>query len=468
MKIKKSVLIILSFVILFTFCSCSGRADKIDTVSEENLILSANKIVSTADNYEKAADENIHSSAVLKKGDTITFSFEKPVTINTVTLREKSADCERFNIYFEDAGGERTLLYSNDIIDDYLYCAFPDTEIERLVFELEDADKDTVKLQEISAYCRTHEQKDFHVHAYYAYWGDSAYFSDKENQEKLKKDLDVVTDIILIGNIYWNEDGTLNYSKELMDSEIQALRNVIGDGDTRVWACILNPRKEDGSIDNTASVNSINNNLETLTESILDFCREYDLSGVDFDWEYPRLPHAWSAYSKLLVELKPKLENEGILLSSALGPWGNMMSSEAKEALDFVNVMSYDWAKNKRNQHAEFYTCHYASAQYFLNHEFKKEQLVLGVPFYANSTGEEYSQNSYNAFDITSKGQNLGEIDGREYYFNGYYTIYSKTAFTYDNGFAGTMIWNGQFDLPRENEFSLFNAMKEAIENRKA
>lgn len=44
----------------------------------------------------------------------------------------------------------------------------------------------------------------------------------------------------------------------------------------------------------------------------------------------------------------------------------------------------------------------------------------------------------------------LDAVDGREYYFNGYNTIYSKTAYTYDNDLAGVMILNGQCDLPRE------------------
>lgn len=60
----------------------------------------------------------------------------------------------------------------------------------------------------------------------------------------------------------------------------------------------------------------------------------------------------------------------------------------------------------------------------------------------------------------------LDAVDGREYYFNGYNTIYSKTAYTYDSDLAGVMIWNGQCDLPRESEYSLFNTIDEALEGR--
>lgn len=467
MEFKKIISTLLTLTSLCSFCACNASEHaSVDIDHGENLLLSAVNVLSNAKDFKKAFDGNTRSSAVFEQDDTITFVFSKPVSINTVILREKAANCERFNIYAENADGNRTLLYSNDIIDKYLYCAFSETEVEKLVFEVKSAEKKTVKLQEISAYCKENQPKDFRVHTYYAYWGNEEYFTKEENQEALKKNLDIVTDIILIGNIYWNADGTLSYSADLLKKETDAIIKEIGEKDVRVWACILNPRKEDGSIDNSTSVKSINNHLDTLTDNILDFCVEYGFDGIDFDWEYPRLPHRWNAYNKLLVNLKAKLSKHGIMLSSALGPWGNGMSREAKEVLDYVNVMSYDWAKNKRNQHAEFYTCHYASARYFLKHGFKKEQLVLGVPFYGNATGKEYAQMSYNAFSVTDKGQNLGTADGKTYYFNGYNTIYSKTAFTYDNGFAGMMIWNGQLDLPRKNEYSLFEAMDEALDSR--
>ncbi len=465
MKQKMKILMrcfALTIVILLLLTGCIGN--KTDLAEENNV----NPISLTADDtaYEKICDSNNKTYAEIDPGDSFTVNLKSPEKINTITLREKGSDCELFNIYCVDSKGNKSLIYTGDIIDDYLYCSFKDTQAVQIIFEVEKADK-TVKLCDISAYYKEKNNTDFRVHSYFAFWGnDDTYFSDRVNDSNLSKTFDITTDAIIIGNVYWNEDGTLKYPQSQFERELSALRQIIGERDVRIWVCILNPRKEDGTIDNNASVRSINKNLDKLTDNIAAFSEKYALDGIDFDWEYPRLPHVWSAYNKLLTNLKPKLEKSGTLLSSALGPWGNMMNDEAKEALDFVNVMSYDWAKNKRNNHAEFYTCHYFSAKYFLNHGFKKEQLVLGVPFYGSTTGDEYSQASYSSFEITDKGQNTGTLDGKEYYFNGYNTIYSKTAFTADSGFAGMMIWNGQLDCPYESEYSLFKAMEEAINNR--
>ncbi|MGN0519265.1 MAG: glycoside hydrolase family 18 protein [Candidatus Fimenecus sp.] len=464
MKKHQILSLLLTAVLLFSCCACGAmQSEEPITVNAENLMQSVVKVVSDAEDAEKAIDADLNSSAEFEAGDSITFTFQTPVRINRVILQERGADCEAFSLYGEDEQGERTLLYSNDVIDDCLYCAFPEAEVSKLIFTVDKTDGDSADIQDIAAYCVETERDDFRVHAYYPYWGSSEFFQNPENAEKYKQDLDTVTDMILIGNIYWNEDGTLEYDAGALQKEMAAIREMIGERDVRVWTCILNPRKADGSIDNSASVKSINKHLDTLTDNIVSLCKDYGFDGVDFDWEYPRLPHIWSAYSKLLINLKAKLTPENLLLSSALGPWGNMLSKEAKAALDYVNVMSYDWAKNDRNYHAEFYTCHYFSAKYFLRHGFKREQLVLGVPFYGNTTGKEYGQLHYESFTVTDKGQNTAICDGMEYYFNGYNSIYSKTAFNYDNGFAGTMIWSGASDQPRDSEYSLFNAMHSAI-----
>lgn len=466
MKTRKILSVLLATVLLLSCCACSAAPQETKspvTVSAPNLMQSFVKVESTAQDAEKAIDANLHSSAEFEVGNSITFTFSAPVSINRVALRERGADCEAFSLYGEDEQGNRTLLYSNDVIDDYLYCAFSETVVSKLVFTVDKTDGDAVDILDIAAYCVETERDDFRVHAYYPYWGNGALFQNPENAEKYKQDLDTVTDMILIGNIYWNESGELEYDAETLKKEMTAIREMIGERDVRVWTCILNPRKADGSIDNSASVKAINKHLDTLTDNILALCKEYGFDGVDFDWEYPRQPHNWWAYNKLLVHVKEKLAPENLLLSSALGPWGNMMSKDAKEALDYVNVMSYDWAKNDRNYHAEFYTCHYFSAEYFLKHGFQREQLVLGVPFYGNTAGKEYKQLHYDAFTVTDKGQNTDICDGMEYYFNGYNSIYSKTAFNFDNGFAGTMIWSGTSDKPRDNEYSLFNAMHSAI-----
>lgn len=126
--------------------------------------------------------------------------------------------------------------------------------------------------------------------------------------------------------------------------------------------------------------------------------------------------------------------------------------------------MAYDWPKNRRKDHAEFYTCHYVSARYFLKKGFQKRQLVLGVPFYGNTCDRgKLIQKDYSSFEIQSAGQNTGRLDGRDYYFNGYHMIFSKSAYTRDMGFPGVMVWCGKGDRKRARGYSLFDAMARAL-----
>lgn len=463
MSMKKIIALLLAGALIAGFSGCTTEeAKSLDVVDVPKATV---QTVDTA--YANIADESVSSYIELEQGDSVELELAQRTAVNTVTLREKGTNCEGFEIYGEDAAGSRTLLYSGDVIDEYLYCAFPEQEVTRLLFTVTRAAA-PVKLCDLSAYgVEKQAREDYRVHAYYAFWGDdSTYFTNEEAREDISRQFDVVTDAFIIGNIYWNEDGTLKYSAENLKKELAALREIIGDRDVRVWACILNPRDAEGVIDNDASVRSIRNHLDTLTDNIVAFCEEYGFDGVDFDWEYPRMPHVWKAYDKLLLNIDPKLEEKGLMLASALGPWGNMMSQDAKETLDYVNVMAYDWAKNDRYNHSEFYSCHYFSAEYFLNRGFTKDQLVLGVPFYGNVTSEEYATYSYSGFDITDRGQNTAEVDGKMYYFNGYNMIYSKTAFSIDQDFAGTMVWSGQLDKPQGSEYSLLSAIGAAMNDR--
>lgn len=81
---------------------------------------------------------------------------------------------------------------------------------------------------------------------------------------------------------------------------------------------------------------------------------------------------------------------------------------------------------------------------------------------------DEYNTISYSDLDLQDRGRNTAAVNGKEYYFNGYHTIYSKTAFSMDEGFAGTMIWSGPFDKPQGSEYSLFGAIQSAENNRLA
>ena len=425
--------------------------------------VSGEKVALTCETNPELAN-SISRGSVVPLGAELRFQLAREQVISSVALRERGNHCSSFSIYGE-RGGERFPLYENDAIGGYLYCAFPPTAVSALILVVNSSDNGgPVRLCSVEAGARPAAQHPFRISVYYPIESGARYFSEHEKDPEFLRDLDLITDITVIGDMRFCRDGSLSYDAQTLRRELASLRRAIGERQIRVWCCILNPRRKDGKLSNRDSVHAIRHHLDAMIENILALCEEYALDGIDFDWEYPQLPHVWQIYSHLLTNLGRALHMRGLLLSSALSPWGIHLSRAARESLDFVNVMGYDWPKNKQKHHSEFYTCHYFCAKYFLKKGFKKRQLILGVPFYGkvhySGTSEQYA---YSTFKIESRSSNISYRDGRAYYLNGYDLIYSKTAFTRDMGLAGVMVWCGKDDLPRASGFSLFDAMEQAI-----
>ncbi len=401
-------------------------------------------------------------------GEEVRLVFSHQTAVNTVALGEIGANCVSVSLYGEDANGQRQLLYQSDGIGRMLYCVFDTAQVCALVLTVRGEAGRAVHLRFLQAYClHRGAKKDFRVTVYYPLDTGSNYFSSRTDDPDLLRDLDLITDLVLIGGVRFLKNGQLQYDEKTLTRELAALRQIIGGRPVRIWYCILNPPSTSGRgrLSNRDSVFAIRRHLGTLIENIVSFCEKYDFCGIDFDWEFPYLPHIWRLHGKLLVELKKALLPRGRLLSAAFAPWNIWLQPAAKESLDFVNVMAYDWPKNRRRYHAEFYSCHVFSAAYFLKKNFPKKKLLLGVPFYGNTCDrKKLAQRDYSGFDVRDAWQNTGTFDGRPYYFNSCAMIRSKAAYTRDFGFGGVMVWCGMGDRARASGLSLFEALKTGLD----
>ncbi|KAJ4447151.1 hypothetical protein ANN_09152 [Periplaneta americana] len=88
-----------------------------------------------------------------------------------------------------------------------------------------------------------------------------------------------------------------------------------------------------------------------FVDSIVSFVKQWGFDGFDLDWEYPTLrggaPEDKEGFAKLLRELRPKMDENGYILSAAVSA-GIATIDPAydvpalAEYLHFINVMSYD------------------------------------------------------------------------------------------------------------------------------
>ena len=93
-----------------------------------------------------------------------------------------------------------------------------------------------------------------------------------------------------------------------------------------------------------------------FVESVIRFLEEYDLDGVDMDWEYPGLPGAGNPhmdadrenFTALMKELREAMDATGktYVLTFASAGWEKYYDyvdlEEVMKYADYMNVMTYD------------------------------------------------------------------------------------------------------------------------------
>ena len=180
-----------------------------------------------------------------------------------------------------------------------------------------------------------------------------------------------------------------------------------------------------------------------FVKTAVEFLTTFDFDGLDMDWEYPanRLgkPYDQQNYITLLRELKEAFEPHGFLLTAALSPGKPTIDSaygklvpQLNELLDWANVMTYDYhggwedilghnaplyrRPDEQDDIHKWFTVNY-TVHYYLELGLKKENMVMGVPFYGRAWTIAPGKNHLND---TAKGMSgIGFISG-EYGVLGY------------------------------------------------
>lgn len=98
-------------------------------------------------------------------------------------------------------------------------------------------------------------------------------------------------------------------------------------------------------------------NRKIFVESVIDFINEYDLDGLDIDWEYPGLPGIGNPYrpedkenfTALIKELREAMDATGkeLTLTFAAAGWekyfDHLETVEVMKYADYMNIMTYDF-----------------------------------------------------------------------------------------------------------------------------
>lgn len=202
-------------------------------------------------------------------------------------------------------------------------------------------------------------------------------------------------------------------------------------------------------------------------DHIMTFVQDYDLDGVELDWEYPTVD-SQSYYEALVVELSARLDEENKELSAALnGAWSStegpevskLVTPQCLEAFSFINIMCYD--TNDTDHSPLWFTD--TSISYWLNRGMKPEQIVVGIPLYARPSWAQYrhlvaadSNNAYRDFAAANEKITLDS------YYNGLNTITEKTAIALRRA-GGVMLFDVNEDT--NDEYSAVGQIQAVINN---
>jgi hypothetical protein len=191
----------------------------------------------------------------------------------------------------------------------------------------------------------------------------------------------------------------------------------------------------------------------TFINALISLVNQYNLDGVDIDWEYPDAGASANNYVALMTQLSTEMHNRGKLLTAAVvGEGGGSILNTVFNVVDFLNLMAYDY----NNYDHSTYSYAQSSMSYWRNRGLPQSKCVLGVPFYGRPTWETFAQ-------LVARGANpyADTYDGVGY--NGITTIRNKTNLAFDQG-NGIMIWELSGDATGAN--SLVSAIHDVVVTR--
>ena len=191
---------------------------------------------------------------------------------------------------------------------------------------------------------------------------------------------------------------------------------------------------------------------EKFTQGLVDFAKEYNIDGIDLDWESPKYTSA-DSYEKTVVLLKSKLAAQGMELSASVNGtrdpqkgWEAIaaITDKAAAALDFINLMCYDLQSDVAHSPIFFGDL---SIDYWLNRGLSPDKIVLGMPLYARPSWLQYRQ--LIALDPENAYRDYVTTQPLDSYYNGLPTLREKTLMAMRKA-GGVMIFDVNEDTKDE------------------
>ncbi|MET8369775.1 glycosyl hydrolase family 18 protein [Micromonospora profundi] len=193
-----------------------------------------------------------------------------------------------------------------------------------------------------------------------------------------------------------------------------------------------------------------------FVNNLVNFVNQYNLDGVDMDWEYPDPGTSANNYTQLMTQLGSALRSRGKLLTAAVvseGTYVQGVPTAVFAQVDWLNIMAYDGGSPHAN-----YDWSIASINLWKSRGLPASKAVLGIPFY--SRPGYYTYSALVGMDPANANRDCATVSGVQQCYNGIPTVKRKTQWALANA-GGVMNWELSQDTTGST--SLVSAMYDTI-----
>lgn len=286
---------------------------------------------------------------------------------------------------------------------------------------------------------------------------------------------------VIMSFLQVNADGSIQYSS---DQLIDRLTKLLVEAESNDFEVMISVQSSDTSSNNFYQAISNSGWRASLIASLVDFVDQYDLAGIDIDFEeYSNIGADYDTFLRELGEALDELEQERgeeVLYSVAIAPNYNSYPSDLGSIVDFINLMIYDnnWSTlNADHASVSYFTSTMSEAAEKFGADSR--QLIGGVPFYgytydnlgasSSASGDAGVQKSYSEIfgaylsaygaEAIAEGNQIANT-----VYDGQLKIAEKCQYVVDNTYGGVMIWQLGHDLTDDyQEYKLLPVVGETL-----
>ncbi|MGN9908547.1 glycosyl hydrolase family 18 protein [Phytohabitans sp. LJ34] len=192
----------------------------------------------------------------------------------------------------------------------------------------------------------------------------------------------------------------------------------------------------------------------TFVNTMVNFVTQYNLDGVDIDWEYPDPGTSGNNFTALMQQLSTAMHSRGKLLTAAVvsgGGTANGVQPAVFGYVDWLNIMTYDGGSPHAN-----YDWAVSNVNAWKARGLPASKTVMGVPFYSRPGYFTYA--NLVSMDPANANRDCTTAGGAQQCYNGLPTVRRKTQYMMANG-GGMMNWELSQDATGAN--SLVSAIYE-------